>query len=104
MTMTRQSTTQVAQVRSDDPHDCASTGWLLTLYSDGSVAAEYTTCWQGSRSTVRYRSDPGLIDVDDLDPEDEDHDAEAALTKLLRRLLAVHANRRDSAIPRVEGA
>lgn len=50
--------------------DCASSGWAVTLYGDGSVAVEYRTRWRGSRTGQRYRSPPGLLDVDTATAED----------------------------------
>jgi hypothetical protein len=73
------SNRSIATHQSYDPYDCTSTGYDFTLYSDGSVAVEGHSCWQGSTSGERYRSNPDTVDLSTLNESDPDNDAEAML-------------------------
>ena len=76
---TNMNNKKLATAQTYNPNDLASTGYDITLYADGSVAAESHSRWQGSRDGERFRSDPGTVDLERLDPDDEDNDAEALL-------------------------
>lgn len=77
------SNTIVAQIRTYDKYDIAATGWTLTLYSDGPVAAELRNPWQGQPTGIRYRSAPDRVTISALGTHTDD-DAEAALWQLAR--------------------
>jgi len=80
------STHQIAQYEDFDRRNITQSGCIWTLYSDGHVAAEWYTRWQGHRTGTRYVSDPGLIQVAALRADVPDQDPEAALTHLARRM------------------
>jgi hypothetical protein len=86
------SNKSIATHQSYDPYDCTSTGYDFTLYSDGSVAVEGHSCWQGSTSGDRYRSDAGTVDLSKLDESDPDNDAEALLEGIAAPAKATASN------------
>lgn len=57
----RLSTRAIARTATFDELDCTKTGYIVTLYSDGHLAAEYRSRWQGSRDGARYVTEPGHI-------------------------------------------
>lgn len=59
------SNTPVAHYSDYDGNDCTDTGYDWTLYSDGRVAVESHSRWQGSRSDTRWTTEAGFIDVTD---------------------------------------
>jgi len=73
---------KLATIDTADFTNCINTGYRYTLWADGHLAAEYHTCWQGSRDGARYVTSPGYVDVGSLG-EGPDADAEAALTTAL---------------------
>lgn len=70
----------LAQYDDADFRDMTATGYRWTLYGDGRVTAEYHSRWQGSRDGARWTTEPGYVDLDDLDEDDGDNDALALLT------------------------
>lgn len=96
------STKKLASYSSYDPNDCTTVGEDYTLYSDGRVAIETRSCWQGSRSNVRYTTDPGAVDIDDPGPEGSDDDLEARLVAFADEL-AEHALQHPDGIFGVPG-
>lgn len=73
----------IATIDTADFSDCVNTGWRFTLYSDGHVAAESVSRWQGSRSGERYITNPGFVNLKNLG-EGPDFDAEAKLTEAMQ--------------------
>lgn len=63
-TTKRLSTKVVARYSDFDGDDMTATGWRWTLYSDGHIAAESRSRWQGTRTDERYITDAGYIDLD----------------------------------------
>lgn len=77
---------KLATIVEYEPNDITTTGYEYTLYADGHVAAQFRSRWQGSRSGTRYVTKPGFVDVNDIDHDDPDNDAEANLTMLAQSL------------------
>lgn len=61
--MAKLSTRSIATHDTDNFGDCVNTGYRLALYTDGHVAADRVTRWQGSTSGARYITAPGYIDI-----------------------------------------
>jgi hypothetical protein len=61
MAKSRLSTRRVTSVQTYDPTDCTTVGWDVTLYSDGHLAAENWSCWQGSVTGERWVTAPERI-------------------------------------------
>jgi len=57
------STRRVTSIRTYDPTDCTTIGWEVTLYTDGHLAAEKWSCWQGSTTGERWITDAGRVAV-----------------------------------------
>lgn len=64
-------------------NNMTSTGHTWDLYSDGHVTAESKTRCKGSFDGARWTTEPGTIDLADIDPDDPDNDLEAALTGVI---------------------
>ncbi len=60
-TTLRLSTRRITSICTYDPSDCTASGWEVTLYSDGHLAAEYATRWQGETSGERFVTAPGRM-------------------------------------------
>lgn len=60
--MKRMSTRAVAHFDTADFSDCTKFGYRFTLYSDGHIAAEYRTRWQGSRNRQRWCTEPDYVE------------------------------------------
>ena len=66
----RLSTRRITSTQTYDPTDCTTVGWDVTLYSDGHLAAESWSCWQGSTSGERWITAAGRVDYrEPSDPE-----------------------------------
>lgn len=74
----------LAILKTYDASDCTSTGYEFTLYSDGHVAADSHSRWQGTTDGARYITGPGYVDVSRINESDPDSDAEAVLTDAVR--------------------
>ena len=60
-------------------------GWDVTLYSDGHLAAEKWSCWQGSTSGERWITAAGRVDY--REPEDPETTADdQAHVEMLREI------------------
>ncbi len=70
----------LATIDDADFSDCTSRGYSWQLYGDGRVVATYNSRWQGSTDGARYTTNAGWVDLDDLDADDADSNAEALLT------------------------
>ena len=64
----RLSTRRLTSICTYDPSDCTASGWEITLYSDGHLAAEFSTRWQGETSGERFVTAPGRMTTN---PSDE---------------------------------
>jgi hypothetical protein len=83
MAKSRLSTRRVTSVQTYDPTDCTTVGWDVTLYSDGHLAAENWSCWQGGITGERWVTAPGRVEVHkDSDDEIMQRDMRGALDVL----------------------
>ena len=80
------------EIQTYDPHDCTTSGYDVTLYSDGSVAIETHSRWQGSRTGERWRSYDGYVDIAALADGDPDNDARAALVSAVDAFRAAYSD------------
>lgn len=76
----------LATIDTADFRDCVNTGYTFTLYSDGHLSAEYHSRWQGSRDGARYVTNPGHVDVSEIEDGNPDKDAEALLTMAVQHV------------------
>ena len=89
-TSSQSSRKTLATLHTNDINDCTTTGYGLTLRADGSVRAEYSSCWQGSRSGQVYVSAPGYLSVSGTHADaetDAETDAEAILTSAIESII-----------------
>ena len=83
---TKLSTRAIASLDTADFSDCINTGYRWTLYSDGHLAAERVSRWQGSRSGTRYVTDAGYVDLSEIGPHNPESDADVHLSEAIRDL------------------
>ena len=57
------STRRVTSIQTYDPTDCTTVGWDVTLYTDGHLAAEKWTCWQGGVTGERWVTGQDHVEV-----------------------------------------
>lgn len=82
----------LATVEDYDINDCASCGYKWTLYADGRVAAVYHTRYMGCMDDARYTTDPGYVDLSEMDDADEDFTALALLTSAVQGIDPANAS------------
>ena len=78
----RLSTHRITSIQTYDPTDCTSVGWDVTLYSDGHLAAQSRSRWQGSTSGERWITAPGRVHYREPDDPETTADDQAHIEML----------------------